>query len=98
MTNYYTKSETDAAINEAIAYADIDVDLSDYVTYAYADANYLREHQSLANYYTRSEVDEAIAYAQTSGTIDLSNYVTLDNFNETSDIIFPPHSKTHLYV
>ncbi|MEE3309066.1 hypothetical protein, partial [Sharpea azabuensis] len=84
LTNYYTKSETDAAINEAIAYADIDVDLTNYVTYAYADANYLREHQSLANYYTRSEVDEAIAYAQTSGTVDLSNYVTLDNFNETS--------------
>ena len=102
LTNYYTKSETDAAINEAIAY--VDVDLSDYVTYAYADANYLREHQSLANYvtysyadanylrehqslanyYTRSEVDEAIAYVQTSGTVDLSNYVTLDNFNETS--------------
>ena len=48
LTNYYTKSETDTAINEAIAYADIDVDLTNYVTYAYADANYLREHQSLA--------------------------------------------------
>ena len=102
LTNYYTKSETDAAINEAIAYVDVDLSdyvtyayadanylrehqsLADYVTYSYADANYLREHQSLANYYTRSEVDEAIAYAQTSGTVDLSNYVTLDNFNETS--------------
>jgi hypothetical protein len=44
------------------------VDLSDYVTYAYADANYLREHQSLSNYYTKSQVDAAIPDTSTLAT------------------------------
>ena len=68
LSNYYTKSQVDAAIANATP----TVDLSSYVTYSYADANYLREHQSLANYVTYSYADANYLREHQS----LSNYYT----------------------
>ena len=78
MSNYYTKSEVDLAIEN------VEVDLSDYalkseipttVSELYNDAGYLTEHQSLDGYATEDYVQEQI-YAIPD--VDLSNYATKD--------------------
>ena len=91
MSNYYTKSQTDSAIQDAVANIEVgDIDLSDYYTKSEVDAK---------DYATETFVTNKIAEAQLGGEggeIDLTGYATkddlntyrkLDNNNFTGDLV-----------
>lgn len=94
LDNYYTKSETDTAIQNAIDNIDIpDVDLSNY--YTKETVNNLLDTLPIPEYtselvkddvYTKSEVDERIANVSSGGTVDLSNYYTKDETYNREEI------------
>ena len=66
LSNYYTKSQTDAAITAAINTVLADYSTTTQMTAAIAAA--------LASYYTKSEVDSLIANFVTKSVNDLTNY------------------------
>ena len=95
LTDYYTKSEIDAALDgkedASEAFSGDYNDLRNKPTIPVVptnvsaftnDAGYLTEHQSLDNYYTKEEVDQAIADVDVSE--QLENYYTKDEtYNKT---------------
>lgn len=90
LSNYYTKSETNTAINAAKP------DLTPYATKTWVEGKgYLTQHQdlsnyakktdipSLAGYATETYVNKAITDAQLAGgDVDLTGYATEDYVNE----------------
>ena len=70
MSDYYTKSEVDAALEN------VEVDLTDYYTKSEVDKKIegIDVDVDLSDYYTKSEVDKAIAEIDVD--VDLSNYYT----------------------
>lgn len=74
LSNYYTKAETDSAIQTAIDGIDIPtVDLSNYYTKTQTDDKF----------YTKEQTDAAIQSAMSSATVDLSGYYTKTETDNT---------------
>lgn len=69
LSAYYTKTETDAAIQTEIGKIDIPT-VPTKVSAFENDAGYLTEHQKLDNYYTKDEVDTALENVE----VDLTDY------------------------
>lgn len=69
LSNYYTKSETNKAINDALKNVEVNVDLSDYYNKAQTDkaiSDALEDVEvevDLSDYYNKTEVDTAISEA-----------------------------------
>lgn len=78
LSGYYTKSETDKAITNAIDNIDFpETDLSDYATKNYVEQELNKiEVPSLEGYATENFVNQEIAKATLGGEVDLSGYYT----------------------
>lgn len=86
LSDYYTKSEVDAAIAEI---ADVDTSTlatKEYVSSAIASAQLEGAEVDLSGYYTKSETDEAIADAMPN----LNNYYTKTQIDALIDDIEIP--------
>lgn len=76
LINYYTKEETDNAINAAKP------DLTGYATQSWVEGKgYLTQHQDLSKYALKTEIPSLDGYAKTTDIPDVSGYQTAEQVN-----------------